>query len=79
MGDLKVTFHHGKIKEHFRLKNMETNDLILYTDDDNKTYPVIFFDPGKAEEFRRNHPQFKKAYVEKVMGITFYNNGAVEL
>lgn len=79
MSEPKITFHHGEIKEHFVLKNPETDELLLYEDENHITYPVIFFDPAKAEDFRRNNANAANAVVNHILGITFYNNGAVEM
>lgn len=77
--DYSTKFHHGGIKDHFVLKHPDTNDMLLYKDDVNNTYPVIFFDPAKAEEFRRDNADVSTSVIYKTTGITFYDNGAVEL
>ena len=69
---IKIQEVHGEIKDHFYLSKGKDQNLL---DEIGKQYPLIFFDPGDAEKFRKDF-NLDGSIVFHNTGITFYDNGA---
>ena len=72
---IKIQEVHGEIKDHFYLSKGKDQNLLIEVDEIGKQYPLIFFDPGDAEKFRKDF-NLDGSIVFHNTGITFYDDGA---